>query len=155
MKSRLHGAFGAIALLCISAFWLSSVVTELFMDHASVAAVKNAVLHGMWVLIPSMVLAGGSGFALAKGRVGRLVSAKRRRMKITAANGMLVLLPSAFMLATWANAGRFDGGFYALQVLELLAGAVNISLLAMNMRDGLQLSGRLSVIKRSSSAASQ
>jgi hypothetical protein len=38
--------------------------------------------------------------------------------------------------------------FYGVQALELLAGAVNLSLIAMNMRDGLRLSGRIG--KRSS-----
>ena len=113
------------------------------MDRASVAAVKGAVLSGMWLLIPSMAATGSSGFSLAKGRGGRLVSVKSQRMKIVAANGLLVLRPSAFVLASWANAGRFDGVFYALQGVELVAGAVNFSLLMLNMRDGLKLSGRL------------
>jgi hypothetical protein len=63
-------------------------------------------------------------------------------MKLAAVNGILVLLPSAFVLARMANAGQFDGGFYALQSLELVAGAVNIALLTLNMRDGLRLSGK-------------
>lgn len=143
MKSKLHAIFGSAALLCIATFWLSTVVSELVMDRASVAAVKSAVLSGMWLLIPSMAATGGSGFSLAKGRGGRLISVKSQRMKIVAANGLLVLLPSAFVLASWANAGRFDGVFYALQGVELVAGAVNFSLLMLNMRDGLKLSGRL------------
>lgn len=144
MKSKLHGIFGAVALLCIATFWLSTVVSELFLTQASVVAVKNAVLTGMWLLIPAMAATGGSGFSLAKGRRGRLVDVKMRRMKGVAANGLLVLLPSAFVLASWASAGRFDGAFYALQGVELLAGAVNITLLLLNMRDGLRLTGRLS-----------
>lgn len=143
MKSKLHGIFGAVALLCITSFWLSTVVSELFLGQASVTAVKNAVLTGMWLLIPAMAATGGSGFSLAKGRGGRLVGVKGRRMRIVAANGLLVLLPSAFVLASWANAGRFDGAFYALQGVELLAGAVNFTLLVLNMRDGLRLSGHL------------
>lgn len=143
MKSKLHAIFGSVALLCITTFWLSTVVAELFMDQASVAVVKNAVLNGMWLLIPSMAATGGSGFSLAKGRGGRLINIKGHRMKVVAANGLLVLLPSAFMLASWANAGRFDGVFYLLQGVELLAGAVNVSLLVMNLRDGLKLSGWL------------
>ncbi len=143
MKSKLHAIFGSVAMLCIATFWLSTVVSEFFMDQASVTAVKNAVLSGMWLLIPSMVATGGSGFSLAQGRGGRLVSVKGQRMKIVAANGLLVLLPSAFVLASWANAGRFDVFFYVLQGVELLAGAVNFSLLVMNMRDGLKFSGRL------------
>lgn len=144
MKSKLHGIFGTVALLCIVAFWSSTAVSELFFDQASVTAVKNAILAGMWVLIPAMMATGGSGFSLARGRRGRLVDVKARRMKIVAANGVLVLLPSAWMLASWANAGRFDGMFYALQALELVAGAINITLLTLNMRDGLRLAGRLS-----------
>ncbi len=142
MKTKLHGAFGTLACLCIASFWLATVASELFMDQSSVAFVKRAVLDGMWQLIPSMVATGASGFALATGRSGRLVRVKGRRMKIAAANGLLVLLPSAVVLASWADAGRFDGLFYALQAVELLAGAVNLTLLTSNMRDGLQLAGR-------------
>ena len=142
MKTRLHGALGAIAWLCITAFWLSTVVSELWLGPASVAAVKNAILMGMWVLIPAMAATGGSGFALAKSRSGRLVNAKRRRMQVAAANGLLVLLPSAWVLAGWASAGRFDAAFYTLQGVELLAGAVNWTLLTLNMRDGLRMAGR-------------
>ena len=142
MKSKLHGIFGTIALLCIATFWTSTVVSEVFLSQASVVAVKNAILTGMWILIPAMAATGGSGFSLAGSRRGRLVDVKGRRMKIVAANGLLVLLPSAWALATWANAGQFDAAFYALQGVELLAGAVNGSLLALNMRDGLRLAGR-------------
>lgn len=69
-------------------------------------------------------------------------------MKVVATNGLSILLPSAFVLASWANAGRFDSAFYVLQGVELLAGAVNFSLLALNMRDGLRLSGRLAPRRR-------
>ncbi len=64
-------------------------------------------------------------------------------MRLLAANGILILLPSAFALASMADAGRFDALFYGVQVLELAAGAVNVALLALNMRDGLRLAGRL------------
>jgi hypothetical protein len=143
MKSRLHAAFGAIALLCITTFWISTAVSELFLSHSSVAAVKNAILTGMWLLIPAMILTGVSGFVLGRARRGQLIDKKSQRMKMIAANGILVLLPCAFMLASWATAGRLDGDFYKVQALELLAGAVNITLLALNMRDGLRLTGRL------------
>lgn len=145
MKAKLHGFFGAVALLCIATFWVSTVVSEAFLDLASVTLVKNAILTGMWLLIPAMAATGGSGFSLARTRRERIVEVKARRMKLVAANGVLVLLPSAFVLASWANAGRFDGAFYALQALELLAGAANITLLTLNLRDGLRLAGRLPV----------
>lgn len=142
MKSTLHGLFGAVALLCILAFWASTLVSELFLGPSSVIAVKNAVLAAMWVLIPAMALTGASGFALGRRRRGHRVAVKRLRMRLAAANGLLVLLPSAFVLARMATAGQFDAGFYTLQSLELVAGAVNIALLTLNMRDGLRLSGK-------------
>jgi hypothetical protein len=144
VKSKLHGFLGALALLCIATFWISTVVSEVFLDRASVATVKNSILAGMWILIPAMAATGGSGFSLAGKRRGRLVEAKARRMKGAAANGLLVLLPSAYVLASWANAGRFDAAFFSLQGLELVAGAVNVTLLVLNVRDGLRLGGRLS-----------
>ncbi|MFD1710890.1 hypothetical protein ACFSF0_09760 [Ottowia flava] len=63
-------------------------------------------------------------------------------MQLAATNGMLVLQPSAWVLASWANAGRFDAVFYTLQGVELLAGVVNWTLLTLNTRDGLRMAGR-------------
>ncbi|HXX85674.1 MAG TPA: hypothetical protein VEN29_17060, partial [Casimicrobiaceae bacterium] len=46
-------------------------------------------------------------------------------------------------LASKARAGEFDTAFYLVQALELAAGATNITLLSLNLRDGLKLMGRL------------
>ena len=59
------------------------------------------------------------------------------------ANGILVLIPAALFLAFKARAADFDAAFYAVQALELTAGATNIVLLGLNMRDGLRIKGRL------------
>jgi hypothetical protein len=64
-------------------------------------------------------------------------------MIVAAANGLLVLVPCAVALYTLASQGRFDDVFYAVQVLEFIAGGVNILLLSLNLRDGLRLTGRL------------
>ena len=143
MKSKLHGIAGALALACIATFWVSTLVSELVLSETSIVIVKNGILWAMLVLIPAMATVGASGFALSRGRKGRLVDVKMRRMRVIAANGLLVLLPSAFVLASMANAGQLNGMFYTLQAIELVAGAVNITLLTLNMRDGLQLAGRL------------
>ena len=78
-----------------------------------------------------------------------LVGTKLKRMPIIAANGLLVLIPSALFLAAKAGAGEFDTAFYAVQAIELIAGAVNLVLLSMNMRDGLKMTGRLSGRRKS------
>ena len=94
------------------------------------------------MLIPALAAAGGSGFALAKGRLAGLAGAKFRRMPWIAANGILILIPAALILASKARAAEFDAVFYAVQALELVAGATNFTLLSLNMRDGLRMKGR-------------
>jgi len=78
---------------------------------------------------------------LAKGRRAGLIGAKIKRMPFIAGNGILILIPSALFLAIKAEATEFDGWFYAVQLLELIAGATNITLLGLNMRDGLRVKG--------------
>ena len=72
-----------------------------------------------------------------------LVGTKLKRMPIIAANGILVLIPSALFLASKARAAEFDTSFYAVQALELAAGAANITLFGLNLRDGLRMKGWL------------
>jgi hypothetical protein len=72
-----------------------------------------------------------------------LIGAKFKRMPFIAANGILILIPSALFLAFKARAAEFDTVFYAVQALELVAGATNITLLGLNMRDGLKMKGWL------------
>lgn len=71
-----------------------------------------------------------------------LIGAKKRRMPLIAANGLVILVPSALYLAAKAEAGAFDAAFYGAQALERVAGAVNIALLGLNMRDGFHLTAR-------------
>jgi hypothetical protein len=47
-------------------------------------------------------------------------------------------------LAFKVRPAEFDTSFYAVQTLELAAGTANITLLGLNMRDGLRMKGRLS-----------
>lgn len=143
MLRLIHPIAGAIAILLIATFWISTAFSELFGSHAIITAVKTAIPWGFLLLVPALAAAGGSGLALAKGRRAGLVGAKLKRMPLIAANGLLVLIPSALYLAAKAGAGELDVGFYAVQALELVAGAANITLLGLNMRDGLKMKGRL------------
>lgn len=143
MTKLIHPVAGTLALLTIATFWLSTALSELFASQAAVTAVKIAIPWGFLLLIPAMAAAGGSGFALAKGRRAGLVGTKIKRMPLIAVNGILVLIPCALFLAFKARAAEFDAAFYAVQALELTAGAANIALLSLNMRDGLMMKGRL------------
>jgi hypothetical protein len=64
-------------------------------------------------------------------------------MPIIAANGILILIPSALYLASKGRAGEFDSAFYAVQRWNLQRVRPNITLLGLNMRDGLKMKGWL------------
>lgn len=142
MPKVIHPLAGVVAMLTIATFWISTLISELSGSRDLIVAVKSAIPWGFLLLIPALAVTGGSGFAGAKGRRGGVISAKIRRMPIIAANGLLVLIPAALFLASKARAAEFDTSFHAVQVFELLAGPVTITLLGLNMRDGLKLTGR-------------
>ena len=153
LPRRVHLVAGLLAPLCIATFFVATVLTELFGTPAAVAQLKSLIVTpGLWILIPAMAAAGGSGMFLARRRPGRLVDAKKKRMPVIAANGLLVLLPCALALDRWAGAGLFDARFYAVQALELIAGATNLALMGLNARDGLRLAGRLRTAPRAAPA---
>ena len=143
MKKRIHAVAGVLGFTTIAAFWTSTVLAELFGSPADIAAVKETILWGMIILVPTMIITAGSGQALGRNRVGPKIERKKRRMPIIALNGLLVLVPSAVFLAHRASAGQFDSWFYGIQAVELVAGVINLSLMGMNIRDGLLLSGRM------------
>jgi hypothetical protein len=111
MLKSLHSVAGAVALLCIATFWLSTAVAELFTSLENVAAVKTTIPWGFLILVPALAATGGSGFALAKGRRGGIIGTKMKRMPVIAVNGLLILIPSALFLAAKARAGEFDTTF--------------------------------------------
>ena len=143
-KSVIHGTAGGLAMLTIATFWTSTLLSELFMGQEAVAAVKHAIAYyGLIPLVMLMAATGGSGVAFAKGRQGRLVDGKKKRMQKIGAIGLLVMIPCALFLNSKAAAGEFDTTFYAVQVLELAVGVLQLTLLGRSFRDGLKLAGRL------------
>ncbi len=139
MLPTVHKTAAALATATIATFWLSTVISEIFLDHAAIVAVKTAIPFGFFILIPAMTLAGATGMKLAKGRKGGVLGKKSKRMPIIAANGVLILIPAALFLSAKAQAGAFDTTFYMVQIIELIAGATNLTLLGLNIRDGRKL----------------
>ena len=143
MKTKIHAAAGVIGFLTILSFWTSTLYSELFTSHETIAAVKALILKGMFILIPAMAIAGGSGMAMGRKRKDALTKAKKTRMPVIALNGLLILVPAAWFLAGKAAAGEFDSTFYTVQVIELIAGAANLTMMGLNIRDGLRMTGRI------------
>ena len=140
--SRVHAAAGVTAFAVISLFLISSAAVELAGNPAAIATVKQAIAWGLLLLIPALAATGGSGFAMVGGSPGGLAGAKLRRMRFIAANGVLVLVPSALYLAWKAGQGAFDGGFALVQAIEFAAGGANLVLMGLNIRDGLAMTKR-------------
>lgn len=144
MKIKIHLVTAVVATLCISTFFTATILVELFGSKESIATVKNLIVTpGLFFLIPALAITGISGFNSAKNRQGRLISNKQKRMPFIAANGLLILLPCAIFLNQWAATGTFNPQFYIVQAFELLAGAINLSLMGLNIRDGLRMTGKL------------
>jgi hypothetical protein len=139
---RLHAVAGILAFVLIASFWLSTAISELFGTPAAIAAVKQAIVWAMLVLVPALAATGASGFHLGKGMRLPMVTAKKKRMPFIALNGLLVLLPSALFLNAKAAAGDFGTGFVTVQAIELAAGLINLTMMGFNIRDGFALSAR-------------
>ncbi|WP_416064729.1 hypothetical protein ACK9YZ_18115 [Rhizobium sp. ZK1] len=139
MKTIIHAGAGTLAMILIAGFLTATLICELLLNETAVLLVKEAILAGICLLIPTMAITGGSGFSLAGGRHSPAIDRKRKRMKLIAANGLLILLPLAILLYLRAAAGLFDGLFYTMQALEVLAGSVQLALLARNFRDGRRM----------------
>lgn len=142
MIKKLHPIAGVVAFLTILGFWTSTVVVELGGDEAAIAAVKLRILWGLAVLIPAIAFAGASGFKLGGKSPHPIAAAKRRRMRFIAVNGVAVLVPCTIVLQQRAAAGHFDRIFTMVQMVELIAGAINLTLIGLSIRDGFRLTRR-------------
>ncbi len=148
MKSIVHASAGLVAFAAILCFWLATAIVELTGTDAAVAEVKMLIPWGFLVVIPALAITGGSGLSLGRGYRGKRIGAKKKRTLVAAANGVLILMPSALFLSAKAEAGSFDGSFYVVQALELIAGATNLVLLGLNIRAGFAMTGRFSRRRR-------
>ncbi|MZQ89752.1 hypothetical protein GVY41_12785 [Frigidibacter albus] len=139
-KAKLHAAAGGIAMLTILAFQALLWRAAASGSPEDILAARGTILWGIGlVLIPALAGAGISGAVLGRGWKRPEIAAKIRRMRVIAANGLLVLLPLAVALWWLASKGLVEDRFFWLQRLEMLAGLVNLALLGMNMRAGLRL----------------
>lgn len=142
----LHRIAGMAALGLVATFWMASAVVELAGSRGAVDAVKQGIAWGLLVLVPSVIAANVSGMREAHSRTpaGRrlppLLARKRRRGIIVAVVGLTVLAPCALWLA-WRTslAAPLDATFHAVQGVELVGGAINFVLLALNARDGYRM----------------
>jgi len=134
-----HRVSAAGALTLITVFLLSSAIVEPAGGPAAVRTLRAAILLAMPVLIACLAAAALTGYRLAGRSRAALIRRKLRRTQALAAVGLVVLVPCALTLGLLAGAGTAGR---AAEIIELLAGAASLALLALNFRDGRRVSGR-------------
>ncbi len=142
MIKTIHPIAGIIGFLTILTFWTSTLYSEIFTSHATVSSVKTMIVYGLFLLVPAMIIVGATGMSMGSRRKDAPALAKKKRMPFIAANGLLILVPAALYLNAKAGAGSFDNSFYIVQVIELVAGATNLTLMGMSIRDGRAMAAR-------------
>ena len=147
MVSTIHRIAAIAAFLMILSFFTSSLLVEVLNEfwpellggQSAIVAVKAYIANAVWLLILLMIVTGLTGNKMAPKVKGGPIGSKKKRMPIIALNGLLVLLPAALYLNHLATVGQFDTWFYSIQAVELLAGGINLSLMALNIRDGVRM----------------
>ncbi len=88
--------------------------------------------------MPSIAI---SGIKLAGDLKSPIISKKLNRMKIIAFNG-IILITLAIFLYLKSTKEEFDTQFWLAQIIELILGSINLTLISLNIKLGLVLSGR-------------
>lgn len=139
---RIHLVASLVTTSLVASFLITTVSVEVVGDEAAIRAAKQAIVAGLALLVPAVAAAAVTGRRLAGRSRAAVVDRKRKRMRAIGATGVLVLVPCAITLDHLARNGDFNATFATVQGVELLAGTSNLSLLALNMRDGFALSGK-------------
>ncbi|PKH08124.1 hypothetical protein [Moritella sp. Urea-trap-13] len=135
----IHKAAAILAFLLITSFLSSTIIADVLATPAQIAQVKHTILLFIPGLIAAMMVTGKSAKILYPGAMTGVFKIKQRRMKLAAINGTLILLPAAIVLAKWSALDQFDELYWAVQILEIIAGTTNLTMIGLNIRDGIRL----------------
>ena len=140
-KSKINAIAGGLAGIVIFIFLLSTTLVETLGSKQDIASVKDMIVSpGLFILVPLLALTGGLGKAMAGSASHPALAIKMKRMKIIAALGIVILMPSALVLSKLAASGTFGPMFTFIQTIEILAGVTNLSLIILNAKEGATLS---------------
>lgn len=139
---KVHIVATVVAMITIFSFFTASLYAELVNDEALIVATKTVIFYCLPLMIFAMPTLAFTGNLLAGSSRSALIKTKRRRMKIIAINGLMLVTLAVFLFIR-ARSGQLDSLFLSAQCLELLLGVVNFVLLSLNARVGWVLSGRI------------
>lgn len=141
MLTRLHLAAAAAAVTATVLLVLAAIITTLLDAHQTVD-VRQAMLWGLLVLVPALVITAATGFGVAGSSADPRIATKKRRMSFIAGIGLLLLAPATIALYQLALRGESGAPYLVAQTVEVLASAISLALMAANIRDGLRLTAR-------------
>ena len=137
----IHLTAAIVATLTISTFFVSSVVAEINGTEALIKKVKQVIFLALPILLIVMPALGITGNKLAGKSKNPVILSKQRRMKFIVMNG-IILISLACFLYYRSLYETIDDVFLIFQFLEFSFGLLNLTLIGMNIKSGLQLSGR-------------
>ncbi|WP_375587335.1 hypothetical protein [Flagellimonas aurea] len=126
------------ALLTIATFFGFSFAAEIIGQVEFIKKVKTGIVRALPILVLAMPVLGITGKKLSGNSKDPVIVLKMRRMKIVAINGILLILLALYLYYSSLK-GDIDIIFFSFQVLELCLGAINLWLIVLNIRSGLNL----------------
>lgn len=139
---RIHVLATAFAVLTISTFFILSFTAELSGDLNFIKTIKKGILYGLPLLIIAMPLLAITGNKLAGSSNHPKVIEKKFRMKLVMINGV-ILISLAVFLYYQSHYRMINNTFLMAQITEFVFGLANLTLIGLNVRAGLILSGKL------------
>ncbi len=139
---KAHIIATSIAVLTIGCFFSFSLIAEIMGNQEFIKQVKTGILYCLPILVIAMPILGITGKKLAGKSQNPIVTTKMRRMKFVAFNG-IILISLAIYLYFRATNNNIDSTFLYVQIIELLFGAINLTLIGLNIKAGMKLSGRI------------
>ncbi len=131
-----------IAAITILVFFASSLIAEIKGDHEFIRTVKAFILYALPIMILAMPVLKLTGDKLAGKSKNPKVFAKAKRMKFVVVNGV-GLIALAIFLYYRSHYQTIDNIFLTAQIAEFALGLTNLSLIIINAKSGMELSGRI------------
>ena len=77
----IHKIFSIIAFLCISSFFMSTIIVEIFFDRVAIVNLKELIVYpGLFILVPSIIITAISGQKLATSYTdSKVIQRKQKR----------------------------------------------------------------------------
>lgn len=142
-KTIVHVHVGAtiVAMLTILTFFSLSLFAEIQGEVQFIKQVKAFILYALPVMIITMPVLKITGDKLAGKAKNSIILVKQKRMKGMIINGMGLILLAVFLYCR-SHFYPLDKVFLLAQMVEFILGLGNLTLLILNAKGGMQLSGK-------------